>query len=172
VLIAWQQSFRSDKQRWLSKSWLSCIFPLRTCSEERLYQDEGRHTWHSLGLVLGLNTEQSYQLFNGKSCATVLQYSYQDTTSSIHSLPHRVTMAPTGLKFTVGSTWTMDQGTFKKDQTQQQKNTGYSPDRKFPQSHVTDERRFPYQNRESRGERADPWTNRDGGQKKMFGCQG
>merc|ERR1711942_540343 len=126
----------------------------------------------SLGLVLGLNTELSYQLFNGKSGSAVLQYSYQDTTSSIHTLPHRVTMAPTGLKFTVGSTWTMDQGTFKKDQLQQQKNTGYSLERKFPQSHVSDERRFQHQNKESRGERADPWTSRDGEQKKMFGGQG
>merc|ERR1711942_325403 len=125
----------------------------------------------SLGLVLGLNTELSYQLFNGKSGSAVLQYSYQDTTSCIYSLPHRVTMAPTGLKFTVGSTWTMDQGTFKKDQPQQQKNTGYSLERKYPQSHVSSERRFQHQNRESRGERADPWTNRDGGQ-KMFGGQG
>jgi len=86
-------------------------------------------------------------------------------------------MAPTGLKFTVGSTWTMDQGTFKKDQPHQQKNTDYSQEKKYTQSHVSDERRFPaagfqHQNGESSGERADPWINRDGGQKKMFGCQG
>ena len=81
-------------------------------------------------------------------------------------------MAPTGLKFTVGSTWTMDQGTFKKDQPHRQKNPGYSQERKYTQSHVFDERRFPDQNRENRGERVDPWTNRDGGQKKMFGGQG